>query len=71
LVRKEASLSAQIEGARTALMDLLKVEASGEDPANADMEKICGSLSALNCIWGELDQEDRLRELARAAATAH
>jgi Fic family protein len=51
-VRKEAVLSAQIEGTQATLMDLLQVEASGEDPTDADVEEICGYISALNYAWG-------------------
>lgn len=36
-VRKEAVLSAQIEGTQATLMDLLEVEASGEAPVDADV----------------------------------
>ena len=37
-VRKEAVLSAQIEGTQATLMDLLQVEASGEEPTDGDWE---------------------------------
>ena len=53
-VRKEAVLSAQIEGTQATLMDLLQVEASGKDPVDADVEEICSYLSALNFAWEEL-----------------
>ena len=52
-VRKEAVLSAQIEGTQATLMDLLEVEASGEAPVDADVEEVCGYVDALNyCATG-------------------
>jgi len=53
-VRKEAVLSAQIEGTEATLMDLLEVEASGEEPIDADVEEVCGYVDALNYAWKEL-----------------
>ncbi len=53
-VRKEAVLSALIEGTQATLMDLLEVEASGEAPVDADVEEICGYIDALNFAWYEL-----------------
>lgn len=70
-VRKEAVLSAQIEGTQATLMDLLQVEASGEDPTDADVEEICGYISALNYAWGELDQEAGLPISMRLLSETH
>ena len=49
-VRKEAVLSAQIEGTQATLMDLLEVEASGKAPVDADVEEVCGYVDALNFV---------------------
>ena len=56
-VRKEAVLSAQIEGTQATLMDLLEVEASGEEPTDADVEEVRGYVSALSYAWEELGSE--------------
>jgi Fic family protein len=53
-VRKEAVLSAQIEGTQATLMDLLEVEASGEAPLDAGVEEVCGYVNALNFAWDQL-----------------
>ena len=70
-VRKEAVLSAQIEGTQATLMDLLQVEASGEDPTDADVEEICGYISALNYAWEELDHEAGLPISMRLLSETH
>ncbi len=56
-VRKEAVLSAQIEGTQATLMDLLEVESSGEAPVDADVEEVCGYVDALNFAWDELGRK--------------
>ena len=56
-VRKEAVLSAQIEGTQATLMDLLEVEASGEAPVDADVEEVCGYVDALGFAWDELGSD--------------
>ena len=53
-VRKEAVLSAQIEGTQATLMDLLEVEVSGEAPVDADVEEIYGYVDALSFAWDQL-----------------
>ncbi len=70
-VRKEAVLSAQIEGTQATLMDLLEVEASGEAPTDADVEEVCGYLDALNYAWAELDRDAGLPISMRLLSEAH
>lgn len=70
-VRKEAVLSAQIEGTQATLMDLLEVEASGETPAGADVEEVCGYLDALNYAWEELARANGLPLSARLLCESH
>ena len=70
-VRKEAVLSAQIEGTQATLMDLLEVEASGEKPTDADVEEVCGYVSALNYAWEELDHETGLPISIRLLSESH
>lgn len=70
-VRKEAVLSAQIEGTQATLMDLLKVEASGEDPSDPGVEEICGYISALNYAWKELNHEAGLPISMRLLSDTH
>ncbi len=70
-VRKEAVLSAQIEGTQATLMDLLKVEASGEEPVDADVEEVCGYISALNHAWSELVSETGLPISMRLLSETH
>ena len=70
-VRKEAVLSAQIEGTQATLMDLLEVEASGEAPYDADVEEVCGYVDALNHVWAELDLEDGLPISMRLMSQTH
>jgi Fic family protein len=70
-VRKEAVLSAQIEGTQATLMDLLEVEASGEEPTDADVEEVCGYVSALNHAWEELAREAGLPISMRLLSETH
>ena len=70
-VRKEAVLSAQIEGTQATLMDLLEVEASGEEPTDADVEEVCGYVSALNYAWEELSRETGLPISMRLLSETH
>lgn len=70
-VRKEAVLSAQIEGTQATLMDLLEVEASGEAPVDADVEEVCGYLDALNFAWDELGRDTGAPLSMRLLSEAH
>ncbi len=70
-VRKEAVLSAQIEGTQATLMDLLEVEASGEPPADADVQEVCGYVDALDYAWGELGRDDGLPISMRLLSETH
>lgn len=70
-VRKEAVLSAQIEGTQATLMDLLEVEASGEAPVDADVEEVCGYLDALNFAWEELGRDTGAPLSMRLLSEAH
>ena len=70
-VRKEAVLSAQIEGTQATLMDLFKVEASGEYPADADVEEVYGYVAALGYAWEELGREDGLPICMRLLSETH
>lgn len=70
-VRKEAVLSAQIEGTQATLMDLLEVEASGDEPLEKDVEEVCGYISALNYAWSELDSETGLPISMRLLSETH
>jgi len=70
-VRKEAVLSAQIEGTQATLMDLLEVEASGAPPGNADVQEVCGYLDALNFGWDELGRDDGLPISMRLLSGIH
>jgi Fic family protein len=70
-VRKEAVLSAQIEGTQATLMDLLEVEASGEAPVDADVEEVCGYLDALNFAWEELGSDTGAPLSMRLLSEAH
>ncbi|MFO8071444.1 MAG: Fic/DOC family N-terminal domain-containing protein [Polyangia bacterium] len=70
-VRKEAVLSSQIEGTQATLMDLLEVEASGEEPTDADVEEVCGYVSALNYAWEELGSENGLPISMRLLSETH
>jgi Fic family protein len=70
-VRKEAVLSAQIEGTQATLMDLLEVEASGKEPIDADVGEVCGYVSALSYTWEELGRETGLPISMRLLSEAH
>lgn len=70
-VRKEAVLSAQIEGTQATLMDLLKVEASGQEPADADVEEVCGYVSALSYAWEEIGSDSGLPISTRLLSEIH
>ena len=70
-VRKEAVLSAQIEGTQATLMDLLEVEASGEAPLDADVEEVCGYVDALNFAWDHLGRADGLPLSMRLLSETH
>lgn len=70
-VRKEAVLSAQIEGTQATLMDLLALEASDEPPADADVEEICGYVDALNYAWAELGRDTGLPLSIRLLSETH
>jgi Fic family protein len=70
-VRKEAVLSAQIEGTQATLMDLLEVEASGEAPVDAGVEEVCGYVSALNFAWDQVERADGLPLSVRLLSQVH
>jgi len=70
-VRKEAVLSAQIEGTQATLMALLEVEASGEEPTDADVEEVCRYVSALSYAWEELGSETGLPISMRLLSETH
>ena len=70
-VRKEAVLSAQIEGTQATLMDLLEVEASGEAPVDADVEEVCGYVDALSFAWDELGRDTGLPISMRLLSETH
>jgi Fic family protein len=70
-VRKEAVLSAQIEGTQATLMDLLEVEASGEAPVDADVEEICGYVDSLGFAWDELGSDTGLPISMRLLSETH
>ncbi len=70
-VRKEAVLSAQIEGTQATLMDLLAVEASGGAPVDADVEEVCGYVDALDFAWDELGQDAGLPISMRLLSETH
>jgi len=70
-VRKEAVLSAQIEGTQATLMDLLQVEVSGEAPVDADVEEVCGYVAALGYAWEELGKESGLPISMRLLSETH
>lgn len=70
-VRKEAVLSAQIEGTQATLMDLLTVEGAADAPIDADVEEVCGYLDALNHAWENLEREDGLPLSMRLLSEVH
>jgi len=61
-VRKEAVLSAQIEGTQATLLDLLTFEAqAGESPsANTDVQEVCNYLGALDYARAQLADDSGL-----------
>lgn len=59
-VRKEAVLSAQIEGTQATLVDLLTFEAEASAPPNADVEEVCNYLDALAYARGQLNEPQGL-----------
>jgi Fic family protein len=61
-VRKEAVLSAQIEGTQATLMDLLTFEAQGDEllAADADVQEVCGYLDALAYARAQLADDSGL-----------
>lgn len=69
-VRKEAVLSAQIEGTQATLLDLLEVE-SGEAPIDADVEEVCGYVDALTFAWDQLTREEGLPLSMRLLSATH
>jgi len=70
-VRKEAVLSAQIEGTQATLMDLLEVEASGETPEHDDVAQVCGYVDALGHAWEELGRDSGLPVSMRLLSATH
>ena len=70
-VRKEAVLSAQIEGTQATLMDLLEIEASGEAPVDADLGEVCGYIAAMGYAWEELGKVTGLPISLRLLSEAH
>jgi len=70
-VRKEAVLSAQIEGTQATLMDLLEVEASGEAPADADLEEVSAYVDALTFAWDHLERTEGLPLSMRLLSETH
>ncbi|MEO0425042.1 MAG: Fic/DOC family N-terminal domain-containing protein [Pseudomonadota bacterium] len=70
-VRKEAVLSAQIEGTQATLMDLFEVEAGAAAPGDPDIEEVCGYVDALQYAWSELERDDGLPLSMRLLSNAH
>lgn len=70
-VRKEAVLSAQIEGTQASLMDLLTVEATGKAPTDADVQEVSGYVEALSFAWNELGKEEGLPISLRLLSESH
>lgn len=70
-VRKEAVLSAQIEGTHASLVDLFEDEASGNAPRDADVEEVCAYLDALGFAWDEVAREDGLPLSMRLLSNVH
>ncbi|MEE9391832.1 MAG: Fic family protein [Planctomycetota bacterium] len=71
LVRKEALLSAQIEGTQATLTDLLQQDSKGEAPNDADLQEVCCYLDVLNCGWQELEKKDGLPISMRLLSETH
>lgn len=70
-VRKEAVLSAQIEGTQATLVDLFESESSKEAPINADVEEVCGYVDALGYAMQELSNPKGLPLSLRLLCNAH
>ncbi len=70
-VRKEAVLSAQIEGTQATLMDLFEVEAAGEDPEDVDVQEVCGYVDALSFAWEEVTRDKGLPLSLRLLSETH
>lgn len=70
-VRKEAVLSAQIEGTQATLVDLLAFEGKGNADANADVQEICNYLDALAYARDEVAREGGLPICVRLLNEAH
>jgi Fic family protein len=73
-VRKEAVLSAQIEGTQATLMGLLEAEAAGGlrvEPEDADGEEVCGYVDALDFAWDQLGRADGLPLSRRLLSETH
>lgn len=70
-VRKEAVLSAQIEGTQATLMDLFELEASGDAPIDADIEEVCGYVDALGFAWDQVGRPDGLPLSMRLLSETH
>jgi Fic family protein len=70
-VRKEAVLSAQIEGTQATLMDLLETEALGDAPDTPDLEEVSGAVEALQFAWEQLERPDGLPLSMRLLSAAH
>jgi len=70
-VRKEAVLSAQIEGTQATLMDLLEVEASGKAPVDVDVKEVCGYIDALVYAWEEVGSDTGLPVSMRLLSETH
>ena len=70
-VRKEAVLSAQIEGTQATLMDLLQVESAKEPPVDADVQEVCSYVDALNYSLAEIERADGLPISTRLLCVTH
>lgn len=72
-VRKEAVLSAQIEGTQASLVDLLSYEADAESgvPARPDVEEVCNYLEASSYALDQLRSPDGLPISMRLLHGAH
>ncbi len=71
-VRKEAVLSAQIEGTQATLIDLLEYEAEKNDrPAVEDVREVCNYLDALKYARGQLKNAKGLPLSIRLLHEAH
>lgn len=70
-VRKEAVLSAQIEGTQATLVDLLAFEGKGQSDANADVQEVCNYLDALAYARDEVAREGGLPICVRLLNETH